>query len=222
MKRYILVMVLAGLVFPCMAQHGNDTSRRVVVRPLIEVFVGSHGTFFPDGVSQKMPFSAGVLAGASFLEKKGFLTFNTGFVVDNARFKWMEESLFRILCAHLPVLIGYDYPIGDKMSIDASAGVMFTRILKYARTNPIEEDSQWPYPYPPTHSGGWIHNMDEYWSQCCALHFLFTMGFNYWFHPRFAIQVAPYFRCWIPSWNVDFSESIFSPTLGCKVGVLFR
>lgn len=217
MKRYVVVLVLAGVVFSCMAQTVNDTSRRVVVRPLVEIFVGSHGTFFPEGVSQGMPFSAGALAGAFFPEKKGHLTFKTGFVVDNARFKWIEESSFRVLYAHLPVLVGYEYPIKEKMSIEASTGVLFSRILKYARTN-TKDGSSWPYPYPPAQ----IHNMDDYWNQVHAFQFLFTVSFNYWFHPRFAIQTTPYFRCRIWSESDGFCEPLFCPILGCKVGVLFR
>ena len=72
MKRYVIVMVLAGLVFSCMAQHGNDTSRRVVVRPSVEILLDRTVRFSRTMSARKCPFRRECLQVRLFWKRRDF------------------------------------------------------------------------------------------------------------------------------------------------------
>ena len=215
MKRYVVVLVLAGMVFSCMAQHGNDTSRRVVVRPLVEIIAGAHGTFYgstsmqKDLIHPKCPISAGVLAGASFSDFHGWLNVKTGFVVNNAGFKYDPVMDYTAVVASVPLIIGYDFHINRSFSVFVEAGAAYSRFLKYSRKVVNAK------PYTPV--------LEDMWKSYFGIQVCGSVGFNYWFHPRFALNVSPYFMCCATMYpQRDEAEDFMRPILGCKVGVLFR
>ena len=215
MKRYIVVLVLAGVVFSCMAQTGNDTSRRVVVRPSVEIFAGAHGTFYgstslqKSQIHQKCPIAAGVLAGVNFSDFHGWFTVKTGFVVNDAGFKYGPVLDYTAVMANIPLVIGYDFHINKSFSVYLEAGGAYSRFLKYSRQVVGAK------PYTP--------ELEHLWKSFHGIQVCGAVGFNYWFHPRFALSVSPYFMCCTTIYpHKDEAEDFMRPILGCKVGILFR
>lgn len=194
----------------------RDTDKSCPVRANIGVVTGSYYPFFEkamiaDYQPNIIPYTVGMTAGVSLEEPHGLLLLQTGFIMDglNIHYRWNEmEYKYQVLMANFPVKIAYDYRVNQDFSVFASCGINFTRIISYTKNISNAKPALCEL------------SLDDCWRDILAYSVEGSIGFNYWFHPHFTLQVSPYFRYYF---NCPIeADWLLRPTIGLHIGVNWK
>ena len=222
MKKFITIVLLFFLVCGSFAQKDTVASRGKI-RPSVEVFAGYPVSKFyhRKDFFNRTPYSAGVFAGISLPNKKGYLTLHTGFILEGSSMENVyENNLYgnhhyyhTILLANFPAIIGYDGYLNNKLSLSGGLGMTFTRIIKRTEDCVIEKDAG----AKPS-----LYDIDfpDSWNDMLTFSVVGRFGFSYWFHPRFALKTTVEYKHYFCEDWID--ATLLKPVVTFTIGISFR